>query len=143
MSTPIRRAVYGKLAGDSTLTALLGAPASGYSKAIYHNQAPAGAAYPYVVFQKQSGVPTEAFGDPSALETDVWMVKAVDRSTSADIAEAIRERLKTLLNDATLSISGATLLYLRRQNDSPEYTELTDGVIFQHVGSLFRLVSTD
>lgn len=142
MSTATRRSVYGKLAGDTTLNALLGAPASGYSKAIYHNQAPAGAAYPYVIVAKESGVPTEAFGDPSALENDVWLVKAVDRSTSADIAESIAARIAVLLNDATLSISGATLLYLRRQSDV-EYTELTAGVTYQHVGSLYRLVSTD
>lgn len=142
MSTPVRRAVYGKLAGDTTLNALLGSPASGYAKSIYHNQAPAGAAYPYVVFFKQAGNPTEAFGDPSALETDVWEIKAVDRSTSADVAEAIDERITILLNDATLSISGATLLYLRRQSDV-QFPELQDGVTYVHVGASYRLVTTD
>lgn len=139
MSTNVRRGVYGKLAGDTTLNALLGAPASGYSKAIYHNTAPAGASFPYVLFNKQSGVPTEAMTDPSAYETDVWLVKAVDKSTSADPAEAAAERVKTLLNDASLSISGASLLYLRRQSDV-EYEEVTDGVRYQHVGSLYRLI---
>jgi hypothetical protein len=140
VSTPVRRAIYGKLAGDTTLNALLGAPANGYSKAIYHQQAPASAAYPFVVFQKQSGNPTEAFNDPSALETDVWLVKAVDRNTSADPAEAAAARVIVLLNDAALSISGSALLYLRRQSDV-EYPEVTDGQMFQHVGSLFRLVT--
>ena len=139
MSTPVRRAVYGKLAGDTTLNNLLGTPANGYSKSIYHNRAPASAQYPFVLFNKQSGVPTEAFGDPSALETDVWLVKAVDKNTSADTAESAADRVKTLLNDAALSISGATHLYLRRQSDV-EYEEETDGVRYQHVGCLFRLI---
>jgi hypothetical protein len=139
VSTAVRRALYGRLAGDTTLNNLLGTPASGYSKAIYHNAAPAGASFPYLVFNKQSGVPTEAFTDPSAMDTDIWLVKAIDRDTSATDAEAANERIQTLLNDATLSISGGTLLYLRRQSDV-EFEELTDGVRYQHVGSLYRLV---
>jgi hypothetical protein len=131
--------IDGKLAGDTTLNNLLGAPATGYSKAIYHQQAPAGAAFPYIIFNRQSGVPTEAFTDPSALETDVWLIKAIDRSTSADTAESIANRIQTLLNDATLSISGAAHLYLRRQSDV-DYAEVDDGVTFKHAGSLFRLV---
>jgi len=140
MSVAVRRALYGKLAGDTTLNAILGTPATGYSKAIYHQQAPQGAQFPYVIFQKESGVPTEAFTDPSAMDTDIWMVKAVDRNTSADQAETAAARVVTLLNDASLSISGNTLLYLRRQSDV-EYPEVTDGVLYQHAGSLFRLVT--
>jgi hypothetical protein len=129
------------MAGDTTLNALLASPPSGWSKSIYHQQAPGGAQFPFVIFQKQAGTPTEAFGDPDAMDTDVWMVKAVDRSTSADGAEAIQARLQALLNDATLSISGATLLYLRRQSDV-EYPEVSDGVTYNHAGALYRLVTT-
>lgn len=141
MSTPVRRALYGKMSGDTTLTNLLGAPASGYAKAIYHSEAPAGAPYPYVIFNKQSGVPTESFGDPDALENDVWLVKGIDKNTSADIAESIQARLKALLNDTTLTISGATHLYLRRQSDV-EYPETVNGVKYAHAGALYRLVYT-
>lgn len=142
MSTPVRRALYGRMSGDVTLTGLLGTPSPGYSQNIYHNMAPDNANFPLVVFSKSSGVPTEAFHDPSALENDIWLVKAVDRNSTADTAESVSDRLKTLLNDATLSISGATLLYLRRQSDV-EYSELVDGVTYLHVGSLYRLVTTD
>jgi hypothetical protein len=139
VATAIRRALYGKLAADTTLNNLLGTPASGYSKAIYHQQAPAGATYPFVVFNKQAGTPTEAFNDPSAYDTDIWLVKAVDRDTSADDAEAIADRVQVLLNDATLSISGGELMYLRRQSDV-QFSEVTQGVTYQHAGSLYRLV---
>ncbi len=142
MSTPTRRAIYGKLSGDGTLNALLGTPATGYTKAIYHQVAPDGAAFPFIIFQKQAGTPTESFGDPSALETDVWLLKGVDRATSSDTAEAIQARLAALLNDAVLSISGTTAIYLRRTSDV-EYAEIEDGVRFQHAGSLFRLVTAD
>lgn len=140
MSTPVRRAVYGKLAGDSTLTSMLGTAAPGYAQSIYHSEAPQGATYPLVIFNKQSGVPTEAFADPSALENDVWLIKAIDRNTTADTAEAISARVTALLNDTSLSISGATLLYLRRQSDV-EFSEVADGKQYRHVGSLYRLVT--
>lgn len=140
MSTPVRRAIYGKLAGDTTLNSILGTPAAGYSKAIYHQQAPIGAGFPFVVFQKQSGIPTEAYGDPSAIDTDIWLIKAVDRGTTADPAEAAAARIVALMNDASLSISGSTLLYLRRMSDV-EYPEVIDGVGYHHVGSLFRLIT--
>jgi hypothetical protein len=140
VSTAARRGIYGKLAGDTTLNNLLGTPPTGYSKSIYYQEAPAGASFPLVVFQKQSGVPTEAMTDPSALETDIWLVKAIDHNTSADTAEAIQARVIVLLNDAALSISGAATLYIRRQSDV-EYPEVTDGEQYKHAGSLFRLVT--
>lgn len=139
MATNVRRGIYGKLAGDTTLNNMLGTPAAGFSKSIYFQQAPDDAPFPFVVFNRQSGLPTEAFQAPSALETDVWLVKAVDRDTTADDAEAIAARIQALLNDASLSISGATLLYLRRQSDI-DYSEVHDAVQYKHVGALYRLV---
>jgi hypothetical protein len=122
------------------LNSLLATPAPGYSKAIYHQQAPSNAPHPFIIFQKQAGNPTETFGDPSALDTDVWLVKSIDKNTSADPAEAIQARIIALLNDAALSISGHDLKYLRRESDV-EYAEVTDGVRYEHAGALFRLVT--
>jgi hypothetical protein len=141
VSTPVRRALYGKLAGDTTLTNLLGTPAPGYSKAIYHDEAPGGADYPYVIFSKSAGTPTEAFQAPSAFEDDIWLVKGIDRNSTADTAEAIQARIQALLNDATLTISGATHTYLRRQSDV-QYPETVQGVRYKHAGALYRLVYT-
>lgn len=140
MSTPVRRAVYGRLSSDTTLNNLLATPAQGYSKSIYFEQAPANATFPLVIFQKTSGIPTETFGDPDFMNGDRWLVKGVDRSTTADQVEAIADRLNTLLNDAALSISGASLLYLRRQSDV-QYPEIDEGVMYRHCGAYFRLVT--
>jgi hypothetical protein len=143
VSTPVRRALYGKLAGDSTLTGMLGISAPGYGQSIYHDQAPEEASYPFVVFSKSSGVPTEVFHTAAfAIETDVWLIKGVDRNTTADKVEAIADRLKTLLNDGTISISGYAQLYLRRQSDV-EYPETEEGVMYKHCGSLYRLTFTN
>lgn len=141
MSTAVRRALYGKLAGDTTLNGMLAAPPSGWAKSIYHERAPDSAGFPFMVFEKTTGLPTGAFGDPSALQTDVWLVKCVDRSDSADIAEGADARATVLLNDATLTIAGGvTHLYLRRESDVA-YPEIVDGVLYRHVGGLFRLIT--
>lgn len=139
MSVAIRRAIYGKLAGDTTLTAMLGAAAPGYTKGIYYQQAPAGAGFPYVVFNKQSGVPLYALKS-RAFDNDVWLIKGVDRSDTADLVDTIASRLDSLLTDSSLSISGNTLLYLRRAYDAPIYSEVVDGATYRHNGSLFRLI---
>lgn len=140
MSTSVRRALYGKMAGDTTLNGLLATPPSGWSKSIYHREAPDSAGYPLVIFQKQSGVPTYTMqSGRSAYESDVWLVKAIDRNTTADPAEAVQARLETLLLDATLSISGEELMYLRRESDV-EFSEVSDGVTYQHAGALWRLM---
>jgi hypothetical protein len=128
----VRRALYGKLAGDTTLNNLLGTPASGYSKAIYHQTAPDGADYPFVIFNKQAGTPTYAFKGTTggaAFDTDVWLVKVIDAA----------ERLDVLLTDGVLSISGATQMLLLRQSDVV-YEEIDGDQRFQHVGSLYRLL---
>ena len=132
--------IDGKLAGDTTLNNLLAASPTGWSHNIFHDEAPQDAQFPFVIFSRSSGVPTEAMGDPSAYETEIWMIKAVDRTSSADNVEAIAARVQTLLNDAALTISGATCLFLRRQSDV-DYSEVADGISYRHSGSLFRLLS--
>lgn len=139
-ATAIRRALYGRLAGDTTLTGLLGTPPAGYAKSIFYQEAPDAAGFPFVVFAKQSGVPTYANATKPAFESEVWLVKAVDRATTADRAEAIADRADALLADASLSIAGgATVMWLRRQSDV-DYPELVGGVRYAHTGSLYRLV---
>lgn len=155
MSTPVRRAIYGTLSSDSgagptTLKSLLGGRTPAQS--IFHQTAPQDAIYPFVLFAKQAGTPTEAMQAPSAFENDVWLVKAVTRDYPAnnknaagqnaspdDAVEAIAARIQTLLNDASPSISGASVAYLRRQSDV-EYSEESDGVVYRHAGALYRLV---
>lgn len=139
MSTPLRRALYGRLAGDTTLTGLLAAPRAPFSQSIYYQQVPPEAPYPLVVFAKQSGVPTDTFQTPGAFDSDVWLVKGIDRSDTVDTVEAIQARLVALLNDAPLSISGRRLMMLRRQSDV-DYPETVANVTFRHAGSLFRLI---
>lgn len=135
-----RRALYGKLAGDTTLTSLLGTPAAGYSQGIYYEVAPQTAVFPYVIFNKQAGTPRYAYAS-LAMDNDIWLIKGVDRATSADSVDNIAARLDALLTDGTISISGKTQLYLRRESDV-DYSETVDGVAYRHAGATFRLIYT-
>jgi hypothetical protein len=157
LSTATRQAIYGKLKSDvvggGVLHGLLGTAATGYSYAIYHDPAPEDASYPFIVMSKSSGIPSESFGAypggtwdgqsprPFESETEVWLIKGVTHDSSADTAEAIAGRVRSLLNDANLPqlVGGGTITYLRRQSDV-EYSEVLDGEVYHHCGSLFRLI---
>lgn len=138
MSVAVRRAIYGKLAGDTTLNALLAGPPAGYSKSIYYQDAPQGAGFPFVLLSKQASTPSYAM-TARTMDNDVWLIKGVDRADSADGADGIASRLDALLTDGALSISGRTKLYLRRESDVA-YAEVIDGETYRHSGSLFRLI---
>lgn len=142
MSQATRRAIYGALAGDTTLNALLGTPAPNYTKAIYYEVAPESAEFAFVIFQKQAGTPTYALADV-ALNDEVWTVKGVGKdsqlATGMDAAEQIAARVDFLLSDGTISIAGAGERYLRRESDV-DYSEVSDGVAYRHAGAMYRLV---
>ena len=145
MSQAIRRAIYGKLAGDSTLNALLATPPTGATHSIYHQQAPDKADAPFVIFNKQAGTPAYTLGS-RAYDDEVWLIKGVASSATAstsspdDVADAISSRVNALLTDGAISISGATKLYLRRESDQ-EYSEQPTGQPrYVHAGALYRLM---
>ena len=141
-ATDVRRALYGAMAGDGTLTGMLATAPGGYSQSIYYQQAPSAAGFPYVIFNKQAGTPAYAMGPMPAArlrDNDIWLIKGIDRSDTADIVDDIASRLDALLTDGALSISGRTQLYLRRESDVV-YPEVSDGVVYRHAGSLFRLM---
>jgi hypothetical protein len=127
-----RAAVWAKLNGDSTLTNLLAT-----SSSIYHRRAPLNAAFPLIIFQKQSGTPIQVFkGGPIA--NQLWLFKGVDKSESSSTAEDIDKRIDVVLTDAALNLSDGTLLYLRRESDV-DYEEGSDQDFqIHHVGGVYR-----
>ena len=129
-----RAAVYAKLNGDSTLTALLATTTS-----IYHRRAPLDSAFPFIIFNKQSGMPVWSFaGNP--FDDQLWLFKGVDRSASSAKAEDISKRIGVVLTDPVMSLTDGTLLYLRRESDV-DYEEGTDpDFLIHHVGGLYRTI---
>lgn len=127
----IRRALYQVLAADATLDGL----ATG---GIHHRTAFQGAAPPYVIFHRQSE--TAIWSMTDAIENDLWLVKGVCRGGDAGPAEDIADRVRDLLDDASLTVAGRDHLYLRHET-GVDYGENDGGELYHHAGSVFRLVT--
>jgi hypothetical protein len=138
MSLATRQAIYTKLAATSGITTHVGGTAS---PRIFHEQAPPDAAYPLVIFSKMAGTKTRAFQNPNAFNREVWMVKAVDRSTSSSIAEAIATATDAALDGGTLTVSGKTLADLSHVGDV-EYLEESGDQQYRHAGATFAVTLT-
>lgn len=128
----VRVGLYLKL-NVASVTSLL---ASG-SASIHHAVAPATASYPLIVFFKQSGSPVGAFGE-QAYKSDLWTVKAIDRSTSASRAEDIDAAVNAVLDYQTLTVTGGSNLDLRRVSDV-DYLESEGDQQYRHVGAMYRV----
>jgi hypothetical protein len=129
----VRQALYTRLAGDGALTGLLATPTS-----IFHRRAPRDAPTPFIVLDKQAGTPSYASGAID-INDELWLVKAVDRSSSATAAETIAARVDTVLRDAPITVTGRNLMWLRRDSDV-DYLEEDQADAYQHVGGLYRLI---
>jgi len=129
-----RTALYARLTGDPTLTPLLSAP-----DAIYHQVAPQTASFPYVILQKSAGTPDWQFAQ-AHVQQEIWIVRAVDKSSSANRAEDIAARIDLILTDAPLQITGSVLLAVYRESDI-SYPETDGADVYRHCGAAYRLVT--
>lgn len=130
---PLRDAIFDLLAADAALTGLIGA------NNVWHRKAPRDATEPFVVFSKSAGRDEYTFGG-RAFEPQLWLVKAVDRSRSASVAENIAARIDTLLTDANLSLSSGSVLYVKRDTHV-DFGEQDGADAYQHVGGIFRITT--
>ena len=136
MSTAIRKALYTKLTGTSAVSQKLATPTS-----VFHGEAPADAAYPFVIINKQSNQRTRAFGKSTAFEGEVWMVKAVDRNSTSNRAESISEAVQAALINGTLTVTGVTVEDIYPTGDV-DYLETEGDQTYRHHGTLYRIVTT-
>lgn len=127
-------AIYSTLTGSTALTGLLAGTAS-----VYYMQAPQGAALPYVIVNRQAGVPKRTLGGGRAWDEGVYLVKAVTDEPSALKANRIAQQVDTLLDRQDLTIAGTASLMCHRETDVsyPENTQ--DGRRLNHVGATYRI----
>lgn len=100
-------AIFGKCAVGTTLHTAIGGR-------LYKGRAPEGAAYPYAVFLLVSDVSDPTFTEQ--LEDVVIQFSLFSSASSSGQIEDIFAALKVLYDDCELTITGETLLYMRRQN---------------------------
>jgi hypothetical protein len=136
MSTAIRKALYSKLTTTSAVSSKLSTPT-----AVYHGQSPPDGAYPLVIISKQSNRYTRAFAKSTAFEAETWLIKAVDRNSTSNTAEAISEAVSAALTNGTLTVTGRTVEDIYPTGDV-DYLETDGDVTYRHHGVLFRIVTT-
>jgi hypothetical protein len=126
---PVYTAIYNALSADGSLLAeLSGTP-------IYYSVAPQGVDRPHVIFFNAGGGPENIY--PGYLTSVRFAVKGVANTfeKACDIDTAIYNAL----HDATLTVSGTTNIWTRRE-DEISVTELTDGgELIYHEGGYYRI----
>lgn len=130
-------AIFNKLTGDSTLTALLSAGTA----SVFNGMAPQGASLPYVIFSAASDRDGYTLATEATVDF-IYTVKAVTESPAASpskkSAGVIAARIKTVLNDAPLTIAGRTWLSTRRES-LIDYSETSTSKVYQHTGANYRV----
>ena len=106
---------------------------------VFNSVAPQGAEPPCVVFQAMSKT-DDYFAYTGRGAEAVYMVKASDQSPWPKAAGDIDTQVDSVMQDASLSITGFALLSCRREEDI-YLVEDQEGVIYQHVGGLYRIVA--
>ncbi len=104
---------------------------------VYRWVAPQTATMPFVVFNEMAGTNEWTFAD-SPWRSTLYQVKAVGIGHSGSAIVSMSDRFDTLLNDKPLSLSGHTCQRIRRESDI-EYAEESEGVLYHHVGGLYRI----
>lgn len=92
----------------------------------YQLDAPQGTTPPYVIWQEASDMPTYAFGNSNQADHVFYMIRAfaVDANTSGQSqVGAIADRLKTLLTNPSLTVSGKAVLSARFDRSYPPLKE--------------------
>lgn len=135
----IATGLYARLSGDTTGGAsLTGLGCTG----VYQGPAPQGATYPYVVFQLADGEDRRVLGARATIWQD-WIVRAWDQGASHKRAKQLADRIDALLDEgeASLSVSGYTVLSVRRLRALPDTTESDEnqGVLYRASGARYEI----
>ena len=104
---------------------------------VFNQMAPEGTQTPFVVFQAMSKV-DDYYSYTGRGGTAVYMVKVIDESGWPKTASNIDTQIDSAMQNASLSITGHSLLECRRESDL-YLVENADGRTFQHIGGLYRI----
>lgn len=143
-NTDLEHALYGQLAAQAGLTALLGPAATGFASAVYFEEAPQGAAYDLVVFDDYAG-PGDLSRSPHRARDVLYLVKGVS-ATSRTRAAAIDAQLDLALHAQeaaiTARLTAGACLWIRRTADVSFTEDGPAGTKYVHRGGVYR-VRTD
>ena len=108
---------------------------------IFNTIAPSGAVFPIVIFNPLSKLDEYSFS--GRYGNALYVVKAItDEQLSLVTASNIDGQIDTLMQDATLTITGFTHLLCRRMGDI-SFEEDISGAIRHHVGGQYRIIADE
>jgi hypothetical protein len=122
-------ALYNRLAGGTALTTALG------GTAIYMDQAPDGAAPPFVVFSHQAGAAENI--NSGDMRDDYWFVRAYAASRKS--ANLLDGHVNDLLHRNNLSVSGWTNFWCVRSEQFALSENLPNGEKRYMAGAFYRV----
>lgn len=129
--------LFTRLSGSTVLTELV-------KGRVYNRQAPERAAFPLVIFAFMSGLDTEQAGSGGrVLYRPLYQVKGVTEGGSFQTAARIANAIEAALVGAkgTAQFDGHGFHFRGCYREQPlEYDEISEGVRYQHVGGLYRLI---
>ncbi len=111
------------------------------SGGVFNVMAPQGTDHPYVIFQAVSKV-DDYWSYANRGGESTYMIKAIDRSPWPKSASDIDTQIDTVMQDASLSITGHSLIYCRRESDI-YLVEDFNGVIYHHVGGMYQIIADE
>lgn len=124
-------ALYSRLQGTAVTSLLSG------TTAIYKNQAPEGAALPYIVFNKQSGSPWNL--DANRVDDLLYYVRAYSGNSAAQ-AGSIDAQIDTALHLTPLTVSGWTNIWIARESNIELVATEPSGRLIHSAGALYRII---
>jgi len=107
---------------------------------VYNELAPRNINAPYVIFQAMSKVDEHTFNGRFA--NALYMVKAVSKQPWPKEALDIDTQIDSVMEDATLTVTGYTHLLCRREEDI-YLAEDDAGIIWHHVGGIYRIIADE
>jgi len=107
---------------------------------VFNSLAPQGTATPFIVFQAMTKVDEYWNFAGGRGGSALYMVKAIDQSPWPKSAGDVDTQIDTVMQDASLSITGHALFVCRRESDI-YLAEDQNGVIYQHIGGMYRIIA--
>ena len=105
---------------------------------VYNTQARKNTKPPYVIFQIMSKLDEHSFNGRYA--NSLYMVKAVSQSEWPKEALDVDTEIDTVMEDASLTVTGFSPLLCRRESDFV-MAETVNGQSWQHAGGVYRIIA--
>ncbi len=132
--------IVARLQPDTTLRTLLGATAQ--APKVFPGSAPAGTPWPFVVYAFMAGRDWVAMGGgPRVLSSPLFLIKAVDRSTSPVTATRIARRIELNMMSSSGTVSDPPINIQKCLREEPVFSQEIDAsnTSFWHAGGLYRM----